>query len=48
MKTKELLKRALKQPNLFTDAELIYFRMIQTAKKAEKKKYKKATSDYLK
>jgi hypothetical protein len=52
MKTKELLKRALKNPDLFTEAELNYFRMIQAkrkaAKKAEKKRYKENESDYLK
>jgi len=46
------LKRALKNPDLFTDAELEYFRMIQAkrkaTKKAAKKKYKEAESDYLK
>ena len=52
MKTKELLKRALKNPDLFTEAELKYFRMFQerrkAAKKAEKMKYKENESDYLK
>ncbi len=44
MKTKELLKRALKNPDLFTEAELKYFRMVQekrkTAKKESKRQYK--------
>ena len=52
MKTKELLKRALKNPDLFTEAELKYFRMVQekrkTAKKESKRLYKENESDYLK
>ncbi len=52
MKTKELLKRALKNPDLFTEAELKYFRMVRDKrkieKKEEKKRYKENESDYLK
>jgi len=47
MKTKELLKRALKKPELFTEAELTYFRLIKEQRK-QKKKNKKPNSDYLK
>lgn len=52
MKTKELLKRALKNPDLFTEAELKFFRMVQEKRKAAKKEvkrlYKENESDYLK
>ena len=47
MKTKELLKRALKKPELFTEAELSYFRLIKKQRQ-QKKKDKKPKSDYLK
>ena len=36
MKTKKIIKQALKQPELFTQAELDYFRLIKKAKKAKK------------
>lgn len=44
LKTKKLIKRALKHPELFTHAELTYFKMM---KKADKKP-KAPKSDYLK
>ena len=47
MKTKELLKRALKKPELFTEGELTYFRLINEQRR-QKKKDKKPKSDYLK
>jgi len=47
MKTKELLKRALKHPELFTSAELQYFKLMKKYKKRNKKDKKKPESDYL-
>jgi hypothetical protein len=56
MKTKELLKRALKNPELFTPGELEYFRLMKKQRKLQKgkeeaaKKAAKAeanSSDYL-
>ena len=56
MKTKELLKRALKNPELFTPGELEYFRLMKKQRKLQKEKEaaaKKAakaeanSSDYL-
>ncbi len=35
-KTKKIIKQALKQPELFTEAELDYFRLIKRARKASK------------
>ena len=37
MKMKELLKRALKHPELFTEGELMYFRRVQRDRKLAKK-----------
>lgn len=48
MKTKKLLKRALKKPELFTEAELDYFRLMQKAREKKKKENKLQESDYLK
>ena len=36
-KTKKLIKRALKQPELYTPAELQYMQMVQKARKLAKK-----------
>ena len=36
-KTKKLIKRALKQPELYTPAELQYMQMVQQARKLAKK-----------
>mgnify|MGYP003636749087 CR=1 len=50
MKTNKLLKRALKHPELFTEAELSYFRLVRRKRKEEKKakaKAKKPESDFL-
>ena len=44
LKTKDIIKRALKNPELFTEAELLYFRKIDK----ERKDKKLAKSDYLK
>ena len=38
MKTKELLKRALKNPELFTPGELEYFRLMKKQRKLQKDK----------
>ena len=45
-KTKTLIKRALKHPELFTEAELTYFKLMKKAKKQQKSSQQK--SDYLK
>ena len=37
MKMKELLTRALKHPELFTEGELMYFRRVQRDRKLAKK-----------
>jgi len=47
MKTKELIKRALRRPELFTEGELLYLKMVKKHKKQLKKKAKKPKSDYL-
>lgn len=44
LKTKDIIKRALKNPDLFTEAELLYFRRMAK----ERKDRKVAKSDYLK
>ena len=36
MKTKKIIKQALKQPELYTEAELAYLRLMKKAKKAKK------------
>ena len=38
MKTKELIKRALKHPELFTEGELDYFKLIKRERKQQKDK----------
>lgn len=48
MKTKKLLKRALKRPELFTEGELTYFRMMEKQRQLKKKESKKEESDFLK
>ena len=40
MKTKELLKRALKNPELFTPGELQYFQLVKRQRKLQKKQQK--------
>lgn len=51
MKTKKLIKRALKRPELFTEGELHYFKLMERQRKLNKKKQKaeaaKQQSDYL-
>ena len=56
MNTKELLKRALKNPELFTEGELQYFQLVKRQRKLQKKQQKAAAkakeaeenrSDYL-
>ena len=36
MKTKKIIKQALKQPELFTEGELAYMRLVKRARKARK------------
>ncbi len=36
MKTKKIIKRALKQPELYTEAELAYIRLVKRERKAKK------------
>ena len=36
MKTKKIIKQALKQPELYTEAELAYLRLVKKARKAKK------------
>ena len=43
-KTKKLIKRALKQPELYSPAELQYMEMIQKARKLAKKAAKAESS----
>jgi len=45
MKTKKLIKRALKSPELFTDAEIQYFNLIRLARKKKKKERKLRETD---
>lgn len=47
MKTKEIIKRALKHPELFTEGELRYFSFMQKLRKEKKRAEKLAQSDYL-
>ena len=44
MKTKKIIKQALKQPELYTEAELAYIRLVKRERKA-KKLAKKVRSD---
>jgi hypothetical protein len=48
MKTKELIKRALKHPDLYTNAELKYFKLFKKQQKAQKKAEKEKESNHLK
>lgn len=48
LKTKQIIKRALKHPELFTEGELAYFKLLRETRKQQKKKDKKNQSDYLK
>jgi len=45
MKMKELLKRALKHPELFTEGELMYFRRVQRDRKLAKKQEETAKKE---
>ena len=45
MKTKKIIKQALKQPELYTEAELQYFNLIRQARKQRKKKKKRLETD---
>ena len=47
LKTKQIIKRALKHPELFTEGELNYFKLLKEHRK-QKKQDKKSQSDYLK
>ena len=38
MKTKKIIKKALKHPELYSEAELNYFRLMKKARKDYKKK----------
>ena len=46
-KTKQIIKRALKNPDLFTPEELQYFEYMKKLRKQQKKN-KQQKSDYLK
>jgi len=48
LKTKQIIKRALKHPELFTEGELTYFKLLKKHRKQQKKQDKKNNSDYLK
>ena len=45
MKMKELLKRALNHPELFTEGELMYFRRVQRDRKLAKKQEEAAKKE---
>ena len=45
MKTKKLIKRALKSPELFSEAELQYFNLVKKAQKKHKKAKKLLETD---
>ena len=47
LKTKEILKRALKHPELFTEGEFSYLKMLKKDLKDKKKANKQIKSDYL-
>jgi hypothetical protein len=47
LKTKQIIKRALKHPELFTEAELQYFNFMKQLQKKKKKKEKRQQSNYL-
>ncbi len=47
MKTKKIIKQALKQPELYTEAELAYIRLVKRERKAKKleKKVRQENAD---
>ena len=47
LKTKDIIKRALKRPELFTEGELMYFNILKRDLKERKEANKKTKSDYL-
>jgi hypothetical protein len=47
MKTKEIIKRALQHPELFTEGELQYFSKMKELRKQRKREEKQSQSDYL-
>jgi hypothetical protein len=40
MKTKKIIKQALKQPELYTEGELAYIRLVKRERKAKKQEKK--------
>jgi len=48
LKTKQIIKRALKHPELFTEGELTYFKLLKEHRKQQKKQDRKNKSDFLK
>ena len=47
LKTKDIIKRALKHPDLFSEGEIQYFQLMKQLRK-DQKKNKAPKSDYLK
>ena len=45
MKTKKIIKQALKQPELYTEAELAYLRLVKRERKAKKQAKKVRSED---
>tara|TARA_R110001592_G_scaffold221327_4_gene476117 strand:+ start:646 stop:819 length:174 start_codon:yes stop_codon:yes gene_type:complete len=45
LKTKKLIKRALKHPELFTEGEVQYFELVKKERKERKKAKKQIKSD---
>ncbi|MCP4778989.1 MAG: hypothetical protein GY880_32645 [Planctomycetaceae bacterium] len=45
MKTKKLIKRALKSPELYTEAELQYLTLVRLERKKQKQKKKTLETD---
>jgi hypothetical protein len=45
MKTKKIIKQALKQPELYTEAELAYIRLVKKERKAKKQEKKVRQDD---
>ena len=39
-KTKKIIKKALKNPELYSDSEIQYFELVKRARKSEKKRRK--------
>ena len=39
-KTKKIIKKALKNPELYTDSEIQYFELVKRTRKSEKKRRK--------